>query len=439
MVGNNPYRARSVISSDLAARTFAVLVLFLSTSALIQLLLYPSGTLESYDPVEGNPVSQLMWLGIYGITFVLILRRWRQYVYFVTVDKFLLALVGITLCSILWSAAPEVTLRRNVALAGTTMIGFYLAMRYSLSELLRLLAWAMGLAALLSLAFAVALPSYGIDNHSVGADWQGIYGGGKNVLGRNMSLGALVFLLLALSVRRYRWLAWSGFGVSVVVLLASNSVTSWITLLIVAALLLPYAALRWRYTLALPCLLAALAVAVIAAVWLQGNVGDLLAAFGRDSTLTGRTDIWPAVLEMIRERPWLGYGYGGFWLGWEGESANIWHWTSHQSVHAHNGFLEVWLNLGLLGLSVFVLGFLVAVGRAIIWARMTKSADGLWPLAYLTFMLLYNLTEVSILVRNSIFWILYVVIVVTMAAQLSAVRGAKPLAPEYRGVPSSAG
>lgn len=437
MVGSNLYKARSVISSDLVARAFAVLVLFLATSALIQLLLYPSGTLGSYDPVEGNPVSQLMWLGIYGITFVLILRRWRQFVYIVTVDKFLLALVGITLCSILWSAAPEITFRRNVALAGTTMIGVYLAMRYSLSELLRLLAWAMGLAALLSLAFAVALPSYGIDNHSVGADWQGIYGGGKNVLGRNMSLGALAFLLLALSVRRYRWLAWAGLGVSLVVLLASDSVTSWITLVVVTSLLLPYASLRWRYTLAIPCLLTALAVTGIAAVWLRGNADDLLAAFGRDPTLTGRTDIWPAVLEMIWERPWLGYGYGGFWLGWDGESANIWHWTSHQSVHAHNGFLEVWLSLGLLGLSTFVLGFLVTVGRAISWARITKSADGLWPLAYLTFMLLYNVTEVSILVRNSIFWILYVVIVVAMAVQFSAVRDASRLLPEYRGVPSS--
>jgi len=376
-----------------------------------------------------------VWLGLYGITFVLILRRWQQFVNFATIDKFLLVLVGITLCSVIWSAAPDVTLRRNVALAGTTMIGIYLAMRYSLSELLRLLAWAMGLAALLSIAFAVALPSYGIDNYSVAGDWQGIYGGGKNVLGRNMSLGALVFLLLALSVRRYRWLTWAGFGVSIAVLLASDSVTSWTTLLIVAGLLLPYAALRWRYTLALPCLLAALVVVGIAGLWLQGNVDDLLIELGRDPTLTGRTEIWPAVLEMIKERPWLGYGYGGFWLGWEGESASIWHWTSHQSVHAHNGFLELWLNLGLLGLSTFVLGFMVAVGRAIIWARMTKTAEGLWPLAYLTFMLLYNLTEVSILVRNSIFWILYVVIVVAMAAQLSGVRDARWLAPEYRGVP----
>ena len=38
-------------------------------------------------------------------------------------------------------------------------------------------------------------------------------------------------------------------------------------------------------------------------------------------TLTGRTELWATVIEMIREHPWFGYGYSGFWLGWDGESA----------------------------------------------------------------------------------------------------------------------
>ena len=417
-------------------KAFAVVVLFLSTSALIQLLLYPEGVeAGGYDPAEGNPVSQVMWIGIYGITFLLILARRKQFILTATKARLLLFLVAIALLSVLWSTAPEVTVRRDIALVGTTMIGLYLATRYSLNELLRLLAWAMGLAALLSLAFGLALPSYGIDNHSMGGDWQGIYGGGKNDLGRNMALSALVFLLLAFSARRYRWAAWAGLGLSVGVLLLSNSVTSMATLLIVAVLLIPYGAVRWRYTLAVPCFIMVLLAGGLAALWLGGNLESVLSSLGRDTTFTNRTEVWPVVIEMIQQRPWLGYGYGGFWVGWEGESAQVFHWTTHEFVHSHNGFLELWLNLGLLGLSTFVLGFLLAIRRAVSWARATKTAEGLWPLAFLTFTFLYNLTEVSILVRNNTFWILYVVVALSTVVRPSSAVTAKWTASKYRLAP----
>ncbi len=402
-------------SKDFCAKAFAVMILFLSTGGLVRLLLYPSGASEVTDQVQGDPVTQVMWLGVYGVTALLLTFHIKRSYHIATKDKLLLLLVAIALLSILWSSAPEVTLRRNVALVGTTLTAAYLAMRYSLNELLRLMAWALGIAALLSLIFGLALPSYGIDQASPTGAWQGIFSGGKNELGRNMALSALVFLLMALSVRRRRWLAWAGFSLSVGLLLQSQSQTSLVSFLVVVALLLPYHALRWRYTLSVPTFIVVSLLIGITAMSLQGNAGSLLEAFGKDATLTNRSsEVWPAVLDMIYQRPWLGYGYGAFWLGWSGPSAQVWHWTQAvDPVHAHNGYLDLWLQLGLLGLSIFILQFLLAVQRAVHVVRVTNTTEGLWPLAFLTFLVPYNLSETAILVNNNVFWILYVAIAIS--------------------------
>src|SRR5215211_2948896 len=99
--------SRAAKFSDLAAKAFAVVVLFLSTGGLIQLLFYPTGASNVVNDVEGDPVTQLMWLGLYMITLILVLARWKSFVYVATRDKALLLLFGIVVVSILWSAAPE--------------------------------------------------------------------------------------------------------------------------------------------------------------------------------------------------------------------------------------------------------------------------------------------------------------------------------------------
>jgi O-antigen ligase len=118
---------------------------------------------------------------------------------------------------------------------------------------------------------------------------------------------------------------------------------------------------------------------------------------------------------MIWKRPWLGYGYNAFWQGWEGPSAYVLLIAHFDPLNAHNGYLELWLNLGLLGVVVFVLVYLRAAIRAITWARLTKDIAGLWPAAYLTYILLYNLTESGILTRNSITWVLFVTVILSIS------------------------
>jgi exopolysaccharide production protein ExoQ len=407
-------------------KLFVLLVLLLSSGALLPLLR------PGDENTEGNdPVIQALFAGIYVVTLLLILLRWKVVAYVATRDKLLLALVGVALISVLWSVTPEVTLRRGIALVGTTLFGAYLATRYSLREQLRLVAWVMGIAALLSLLVSLGLPSFGISSEpGTAGDWKGIFSH-KNTLGRNMSLGALVFLLLALWMPRHRWLMWFSFGLSLVLILLANSMTALAVLLILVIFIPISRALRLHYALQVPVLVAVILLGGSIIIWLFNYPEVPLWAIGRDENLTGRTIIWDGALEMIWERSWLGYGYGAFWQGWEGESARLFIYLKGLGIplreagisQAHNDVLDLMLNLGVLGLFLFCTGFFRAFLRAISWSRSTITAKGfglpevLWPLLFLMFVLLSGLTERLVLQTNNLFWILYVSTLLSLARE----------------------
>lgn len=356
-----------------------------------------------FTGVRGRPLFYL----IYPVILLLSLVHWKGIVRIGIKEKPLWVLLGLILVSVSWSAAPEATLIRSLSLMVTTIFGAYFAARYSLNEQLKLLAWALGLGVLFSFVFTLAFPQYGINHGLHEGAWQGIYLH-KNHLGRHMAISVLVFLLLVMSSRRrHRWLLWAGFGLSVSLLLLSASKTAVVIFLIPMILLPLYSALRWSYGWMVPFLIAVVLVGGSVATLLAYSAETILNAMGRDITLTGRTDLWAALFDKAWQRPWFGYGYGGFWLNWQGESADIWLATGWYPPHAHNGLLEIWLALGLVGLLVFIVVFLMAVLRALVWVRSTKSATGFWPLVFLTLIFLVNLTE-STFDSRTLFWVLYV-------------------------------
>ncbi|HLU24975.1 MAG TPA: O-antigen ligase [Longimicrobiales bacterium] len=369
---------------------------------------------DPYDPTRGDPIIQAVLAAVYVVTFLLVLARWRRAFVLLGRDRILLVLLGLAVVSAAWSVAPEMTIRRSFALAGTTLFGVYLAARYSSDQILRLLAVALGLAALFSLTFELALPDLVVSEEaaSQGA-WHGIYTH-KNILGRVMALGGAVFLL-TLARGGARIVSFAAFALCAWVLVKSDSMTSTVIVVTIAGLLPVFRTLRWRPTAAAPAICVVMALSAVGVVWAAGHIHLTLAALGRDITLTGRTALWLAVIDSALQRPWLGFGYSSFWLGWKGESMAVWLATSWDAMHAHNGFLDLWLDLGVLGVAVFLVGFGRTMARAGRWIRQTPGAFALWPMAFLAFMLLYNLSESAILRENSIFWALYVAVALTVA------------------------
>ena len=87
-------------------------------------------------------------------------------------------------------------------------------------------------------------------------------------------------------------------------------------------------------------------------------VPAILKLYGKDPTLTGRTEIWSAVVSAIARKPWTGYGWGGVWTDPTREPTfSIVRKLGFIVFHAHNGPLEIMIELGVIGLVVYLAAF----------------------------------------------------------------------------------
>jgi exopolysaccharide production protein ExoQ len=125
---------------------------------------------------------------------------------------------------------------------------------------------------------------------------------------------------------------------------------------------------------------------------------------GRDPTLTGRTEIWTALL-AARTNPLFGTGYESFWLG--DRLVAIWAKGMRGLNEAHNGYLETYLNLGLFGLSILV-GFLIISYRTICRRLSVSLQFASVSLALWTMLLIYNVTEAAF--RSSLLWLTFLLV-----------------------------
>ncbi|MBI1920745.1 MAG: O-antigen ligase family protein [Geobacter sp.] len=385
-------------------KAFAITALLLLSDAVIPLLRMESGF--DFARSQGDPLMQTVYSGIYLVIALLTIRYRKTVFALVLREKFLACLLVMTWLSALWSDAPGITLRRGAALTGTTLFGMYLAVRYELREQMRLLAQALGLAAILSLLVALFLPAMGISRDIHEGSWRGIFVH-KNILGQMMVLSSMVYLVLLAEGGKLLLCAFAGFAFSLGLLLLSTAKTSLLIFVALMALLALFKALRWHYYLRIFFFSALLVTGGSGIVWLIQNSGYALNALGRDPTLSGRTELWELVLDMILKRPLLGYGFSAFWMGLGSKSADVWDLAGWDASHAHNGILNLSLDLGLAGVLVFTLGFFASVRKALRTKYPMDAIEGLWPLVYLAFFLLFNLTESSILRQNNILWLLY--------------------------------
>ncbi|MBZ5581659.1 MAG: O-antigen ligase family protein [Acidobacteriia bacterium] len=115
---------------------------------------------------------------------------------------------------------------------------------------------------------------------------------------------------------------------------------------------------------------------------------SVLRTMGRDPTLTGRTEIW-RIATALRGNALVGVGYESFWLG--ARLQRLWD-TMPGIQEAHNGYLEVFLNLGWIGLILLAL-LMLAGYRSIVRAFRTDARWGCLGLAFFVSALIYNFTE----------------------------------------------
>jgi exopolysaccharide production protein ExoQ len=389
---------------------FTVLTFYMLSEG--PLLLSLGGAPAAASGVEqADTSSVLLFTPVYAVVLLQILRWPRTGWRVGTADWLLIGLVGFAVVSLVWSTAPPVTLRRTGAVIGTSLFGVYLTQRYATEEWLQLLGWA--------LAFNVLANAFLWLTHSGTAGAEGFAGvyGNKNTLGRMMSLATLVFLLVAWFRRSPAVLPLA--ALSLAMLLAAGSATALVALVTVVSIIPLFRMLAKDAR-------AGVVIAIVAVLVLGGSllVGTpqlpgLASLIGKDVTLSGRTDLWVALLGMIARRPWLGYGFNAFWSEEFGAGVSVEGWLPTQ---AHNGYIDLTLDLGLIGLLLFVIGLARGAGRAVRAYRDRSTPEGLWPLLYLCFLALYNISESTNMAPQSLFWALYVCALLTVAPRVARFR-----------------
>jgi exopolysaccharide production protein ExoQ len=349
---------------------------------------------------------------IYVVTFVLLVLRWKKVFFVLKADKIIWILLGFAVASILWSIDPVITFVRCVALIGTSLFGLYLATRYSLEEQLQILALTFGVVIALSFISILLLPQYGIMAAAHAGAWRGIYNH-KNVLGKMMVLSSLIFLMQT-SVSKRRMLSWAGLSLSIVLLVFAKSSAAYVSFLVLAVVFLIFKILRWQYELMIPALLVVLMSGGSLLLLLTEHADKLLKLAGKDPTLTGRTDFWILVLNNIWKHPWLGYGYGSFWQDSNSDAALIRYAVGWGVPNAHNGLLDLGLDLGVLGLVILLISLFGTIIQALVLLRKTKSSVYIWPLLFIANMVFANLTETTLMVRNDVFWVIYIALALSL-------------------------
>lgn len=154
-------------------------------------------------------------------------------------------------------------------------------------------------------------------------------------------------------------------------------------------------------------LVAAILSVSLSAIFLDAGA---LRAMGRDPTLTGRTDLWNQVLSMTTD-PLLGTGFESFWLGERVEKMwSMYWWRPNQ---AHNGYLEVFLNLGWVGVALLAVVLVTGYRNAVGAFRRDQQTGGL-KLAYFVAAVIYNFTEATFKMTNPV-WIAFLLAATAVA------------------------
>lgn len=317
-------------------------------------------------------------------------------------------LPGLALLSVLWSDAPELTLRYAVQFALSVGCACIAARHLGPRGLVSALLCGLGMAMVLSLAIG----RHQVDPLTGQASFVGIFGS-KNAVAGHVAILVVAAAAALLDARQsavVRLLALAALGAAAPVLVRAGSAGALVASLVgLAALAASIALVRLdarERRLVLLALVATslplLALLTFAGEALRILVEDVL---GKDMTLTGRTVLWQRAQVLIAENPWLGQGFQAFWRHDYVEAEGLWrsfHMPSRTGFNFHNLYLEAAIGLGWTGVAALV-GVLVTVTLRLLRRSFAeRSAASCFAVAMMAVFLLRSFFEVELLYQFSV-------------------------------------
>ncbi|WP_430645981.1 O-antigen ligase family protein [Agromyces sp. GXS1127] len=360
---------------------------------------------------------------------------WRR------VPKSTIAFLLVATSSIAWSNYPATSVLGVVIVLATTFAGVSLALSLGWHGFLRALAsalkWVLGLSLLFELWVALfvrepLLPNFvdhGDEKVPMAFYWSRalLFDGGpiegivasRNLLGMAALLALILFTAMYASgsMRRAPGIGWI-VTAGLVFALTRSATVILVSVAVLVALAFAVWARKVGPTHRRRVYVVAAGTVVAAAALLALSWNALLALFGKGDDLTGRLDIWESVVALIAERPFLGWGWVGYWAPWAEPYDGLAVRKGVEYLQAHNAWLDVWLQVGVLGLIAFASIVIGALWRS--WflaidpprdargAVVPYSAISLVPLLAMVALIGQSLAESRLLIEGG--WVLLIAI-----------------------------
>jgi len=360
--------------------------------------------MQSTSIEEGSALDRNVLILLFCIVLGLLLKRKFDFASGFRENAWLLAYLGITLCSVVWSDLPFVSFKRFFRETIPIFMAFLVMTEKDPKEAIATaVRRAVYILIPLSLILIKWFPDLGVDYTVWTGDrmWIGV-ADQKNELGQLTSLSAF-FILWSLLRRgrrpagpriRYLMLAdLSVLAITLYLMQGSDAGYSATSLVILAVSLICLAGLLWlkkKGRILGPgtikaCVAFVVVYGIITPFLGRLTIIDISSSLGRNSTLTDRTNIWAGLIPQAMSRPVLGHGAGAYWTTER----------FRRGFPAHNGYLEIILVLGFIGLLLMAIYLVSLAGKAQNLLARDYTWGMLW-LCWLTMALVNNITESSL-------------------------------------------
>lgn len=353
------------------------------------------------DYLEGSPVDRNIYLGFLILGLFALAKRKVNWQRIIQSNGWIVLFFLFAVLSLLWSDYPMVSFKRWIKSLGLVVMVLLLLTEEDPVQALR---WVFRKTAFLLIPFSMLFikyfPEFGRGYSLSGAQHFTGVTTNKNMLGAVCFIYGVYFVWDLLAIRRGvtpegRRARLIDLGMLLMIaylFVKANSVTSLVCFMVGSGLLIFMEMPSVRRNIS------RFGVYIIVIMMLFGGLDALfglgesiVSGLGRDMTFTGRIEIWDQVMSMA-ESPAIGSGYESFWLGDRAE--RMWERYAWRPNQAHNGYIEIYLNLGLIGLMLLLVVILTGY-KNILLRLMADHTMGSLRMALFLAVLLYNFSEAA--------------------------------------------
>lgn len=319
------------------------------------------------------------------------------------------------LLSAIWGVETTLILRSGLQLLLTIMICYFIATRLTVRDLI--------------LALALTATYYGILSFlapylGTGTSARGVFSS-KNAMGTAMVILWLCSLCIVFdpdSSKKRKLFGMFSLVLSAWQIYMANSATAMLLAFGIAVIAFLFAIVpqtgilkrRWFYALGFLAV-AALLLSASAFFTTQSidPINAVLGAFGKDTTLTGRTLLWEYATRQIEDDPLLGVGAGGFWTPYDklSQASRIYeefHKATYATFSFHNSYFEIAVHQGLIGLFFCILTVLWTIGSILLARSQTNPIPTVFFLCVCSVSLARSMTESDFIAPFALLTMLFI-------------------------------